>query len=455
MSGEKVLIVDDDKIVSTSLVAFCREEGLAVEAVGTQAEALHRLRYTPPDILITDVRLPDGSGMDLLRKARELRPDVPVILITGYGSIEDAVCAIKLGAQDYIVKPIKDDVLRLALMRARENRRVYRENHRLRRAVHAPRRLEGLIAHDHRMMRICKTILNIADSDARVLIEGESGTGKTLIARLLHKHSARRDGPFVEVNCAAIPPTLLESELFGHVRGAFTSAYADREGKFQAAHGGTILLDEIAVATPSFQTRLLKLVEESCFTRVGDNRPIHVDVRILTATNQSLAAEVAAGRFREDLYHRLNVVRLSIPPLRERILDIPLLANHFAAALAREHGRPVRPISREAMMRLVYHRWPGNVRELRNVIEHGVVMATGDEITTPDLPAWVARIEVPGDLSTRINPLKQALQEPERRVILGALRLTGWNKSLAACKLGVSRSTLYNKIKEYGLLPNS
>ena len=455
MDAGRILLVDDDTAVLAVLTALLHEEGMSIESAASATEALQKLRSQPTDVIVTDMRLPDGNGIDLLRKSREIKPDVPVIVITGYGSIEEAVEAVKLGAHDYIRKPFRNEALRLAVMRALEQRTIYRENSRLRRVPPTRRRLKGLISRDYRMQRICETILNIADSNANVVIEGESGTGKTLIAKLIHEHSPRRGKPFIEVSCAALPEGLLESELFGHVRGAFTSAYADRDGKFQAADGGTILLDEIDSASPSLQMRLLNTVQFSTFQRVGDNESMHVDVRVLAATNRSLADEVRRRRIREDLFHRLNVISLRVPALRERVLDIPLLCSHFAEELAREHGRPLRPLSDEAILRLVRHRWPGNVRELRNVIEHGVIMAAGDCIELSYLPAWVSSIEVPDRDSQNGRSLREAMQEPERRLILGALRQTGWNKRLAAQKLGVSRSTLYNKIKEHNLQPGA
>ena len=453
MDTGRILLVDDDNAVLAVLSAVLREEGMSVEPAASATEALQKLRSQPTDVIVTDVRLPDGNGIDLLRRSREIKPDVPVIVITGYGSIEEAVEAVKLGAHDYIRKPFRNEALRVAVMRALEQRTIYRENRRLRRVFPAQRRLEGLVSRDYRMQKICETILNIADSNANVLIEGESGTGKTLVARLIHEHSPRRAKPFVEVSCAALPEGLLESELFGHVQGAVTTAYSDREGKFQAADGGTVLLDEIDSASAQLQMRLLNTVQFGTFQRVGDNETMRVDVRILAATNRSLINETRQRRFRQDLFHRLNVISLRVPALRERIRDIPLLCNHFAEELASEHNRPVRPPSREAIQRLVRHRWPGNVRELRNVIEHGVIMAAGDCIELNHLPAWVSSIEAPRRDVANGGSLREAMQEPERRLILGALRHTGWNKRLAAQRLGVSRSTLYNKIKEHRLQP--
>ncbi len=453
MDTGKILLVDDDYAVLAVLSAVLREEGMSVEPALSVSEALRKVRSQPADVIVTDVHLPDGSGIDLLKKSREIKPDVPVIIITGYGSIEEAVEAVKLGAHDYIHKPFRNEALRVAVMRALEQRAICRENNRLRDAQPAQQQLDGLISHDYRMQKICETILNIADSNANVLIEGESGTGKTLVAKLIHKNSPRRGGPFVEVSCAALPEGLLESELFGHIRGAFTTAYSDRDGKFQAADGGTILLDEIDSASAQLQMRLLNAVQFGTFQRVGDNETMHVDVRILAATNRSLLEETRKRRFREDLYHRLNVISLRIPALRERIRDIPPLCSHFAEELACEHNRPTRPLSRETIQHLVRHRWPGNVRELRNVIEHGVIMSAGDAIELDHLPTWTRTINVSSSRGPNANSLREAMQRPERHMILGALRQAGWNKRLAAQKLGVSRSTLYNKIKEHHLQP--
>ena len=453
MIGQRVLAVDDDPLVLHSLDECLSAQGLLVETARTAEEALEKFRESGFDIILTDMRLPRMNGLALLKECQYIKPGVPVIMITGYGNIQDAVHSLRQGASDYLTKPIDDGALRLAMLRALESRRIHQENHQLRKRVDSGRsKFNAMISQDYRMQKICDILLQVTDSDVTVLISGGSGTGKTLIARLVHEASPRRSKPFMEVNCAALPDTLWESEPFGHVKGAFTSAVTDRIGKFQAADGGTIFLDEISNASPSLQMKLLRAVQHNEFERVGDTRTIRVDCRFLAATNASLKGEVRAGRFRSDLYHRLNVINVELPPLRERVGDIPLLSRHFLRQLSAHHKKEVVVIDGAVMQRLARYHWPGNVRELRNVIEHGVILCQGNTIGLDHLPAWLAEGSSRHPSGGQVRPLKEALQLPERTCILDALKATGGNKQLAARKLAISRSTLYNKIKELGIV---
>ena len=414
-------------------------------------EATDRMADERFDVVLLQT---DAPGTDIPRRFAEgfrLWRIPPVVAVAKSGSIGDAVRAVRAGARDYLLAQfLNSDAIRDALRRAAADARVGDVGSR--RPAIEP--YKGLITTDYRMLSVCETVAAVADSTATLLIAGESGTGKNLLARILHENSRRRDGPFLNVNCGGLSDSLLESELFGHVRGAFSSAHRDRLGKFEAADGGTVLLDEIANASVALQTRLLHAVESGRFEKVGDTRTIQSDVRLVVATNVSLGERVSQGLFREDLYHRLDALKVALPALRERVGDIPLLGRHFLRVLAEQCDRPVEDISPEAMRRLVNYPWPGNVRELRNVIEHAVVLARGRTILAENLPQRVARHE-PGefDCTKRHEPLslKDALREPERRYILQALRLVGWNKQHAARELHISRSTLYKKIREHGL----
>ena len=357
---------------------------------------------------------------------------------------------------DYLaVEPLRAERLRSALSRALEHRRL---RFRALTSEETPEQADcgDLVTNDYRMRAVCSTVTAVAASKAILLVCGESGTGKTLVARMLHRRSPRCVGPFVELNCGVLSDTLLESELFGHVRGAFTSAYREHRGKFDLADGGTLLLDDIANATPKLQAKLLRVVESGEYMRLGDAQTLRCDVRLVVATNVSLRERVERGAFREDLYHRLNGVQVKLPPLRDRVGDIPQLARHFVNAFAAQHGRRPKGIAPEAMDRLVHYRWPGNVRELRNAIEHGVILAEDGAVTPQTLPTHIAEAgpsRAPGARRSGAQPLKCAMREPERRLILQALRTSSWNKLHAARTLGISRSTLYKKMKEHGLDP--
>jgi DNA-binding NtrC family response regulator len=443
--------VDDDRHVLSSMADWLREQGYKVDTAGTFAEGVAALDRKAFDVVLADIRLGDGDGFDLLAYARRVRPDASVILLTGYGSVEAAVEAIRQGAFDFLTKPLIDQELEVAIERALNQREVIEENRTLRAQLDLRFGMENLVGHDHRMLRIYDMVDSVADTRATVLVTGESGTGKSLVARAIHRRSSRRDRPFVEVACGALPETLLESELFGHVAGAFTGAVGEKLGKFMQADGGTIFLDEVSTASPAMQVKLLRVLQDLEFEQVGGTKTFRVDTRLILATNEDLTRAVAEGRFRQDLFYRINVINIELPPLRERISDIPLLAEHFLRQVCADSGKQVQGFSEEAMTALQRFRWPGNVRELENVIERAVLLGKGSEIGIDDLPAAVmaagpVRMEPVGTQS-----LKQALAAPERQIILEVLEANQWNRHTTAEVLGINRTTLYKKMKRLGL----
>jgi len=452
MSATRLLVVDDDEIIQTSLAELLRLEGYDVDTAGSFREASGRLAAEPFDVVIADVSMPEVDGFELLKMVRNRYPDTAVIMITGYGTIGNAVEAIKRGAYDYLTKPIIDDEIKLVIERALEQQHLMAENRSLRSQLGERYSLDNIIGHDPKMLRTFDLIEAVADTPTTVLITGESGTGKSLVARAIHQHSNRRAAPFVEVACGALPETLLESELFGHVRGAFTGAVRDKAGKFKQADGGTIFLDEISTATPALQVKLLRVLQDFEFEPVGGSKTEHVDVRCLLATNQDLEEEVRRGRFRQDLYYRVNVVTIHLPPLRERIGDIPLLAEHFLDQHCRRTGRKVVGFTDEAMRHLQAYGWPGNVRQLENVIERAVILTKHPTVTPADLPDDVRGDGAPGGNDNgRIRPLKEALERPEREIIERALAAYQGSRQATADALGINRTTLYKKMKRYGI----
>jgi DNA-binding NtrC family response regulator len=442
---QRILIVDDDKIIVESLVEFLKLEGYEAAGVGSFAAAMSAMERQRFNLVITDINMPDSDGFELLRVIRQRHPDVVVVMITGYGTIESAVEAIKMGAYDYLTKPIIDDEIRLVIERALQQQSLIRENQSLREALDLRYGLGNIVGHDYKMLKIFDLIESVADSRTTVLIQGESGTGKSLIARALHHHSERRDRPFVEVSCGALPESLLESELFGHVRGSFTGAVSDKEGKFKAADTGTLFLDEISSATPALQVKLLRVLQERQFEPVGSN-------------NENLAKAVEAGRFRQDLFYRVNVVTLQLPALRERLGDIPLLAGHFLKQYRQELRKDVTGFSDACIQALQRYHWPGNVRELENVVERAVVLSKRRQLDVVDLPDHlVERAAAPAvpDGVYRPMSLKKALEAPERTIIEQALRFNNWNRQVTAQVLEINRTTLYKKMKRYGLETDS
>ncbi len=441
-----ILIVDDEKNTREGLQGSLEDEYevyVAADAAGAQTI----MQADQVDLLLADLRLGADSGMDLLGWALR-QPNPPVcIIMTAYGTVDAAVEAMKRGAYDFVTKPVNIDRLELLIKRALHGSEVEKENVRLREQVDKRFGLESFVGDSQAMAHVLDTIRQVAPSRATVLVTGESGTGKELAAHAIHQLSPRRRGPFVAVHCAALSPQLLESELFGHEKGAFTGAAERRIGRFEQAAGGTLFLDEIGEIDSATQVKILRVLGERVFERVGGNKPIAADVRLVTATNRDLAKMVAEGKFREDLYFRLNVVQLHLPPLRDRREDIPLLALHFLREAARENEKPFRELTSDAMKCLVSCEWPGNVRELRAAVEHGVVMAGGPKITLRDLPAPVREAGAAGH--EHRAPLPLNLGETELSLIRRALGDCKGNRTLAAAKLGISRRTLHRKLREH------
>jgi two-component system response regulator HydG len=448
-----ILVVDDDPGHLTALKTIIKSWGYRVDGVDDGAAAVERVRETPYDLVLMDVRMAHMSGLEALKRIRGYNPAIPVLIMTAYSSVATAVEALKAGAYDYLTKPLDYEVLKLGIERARDHSGLKSENQALKAELRAAFDLQNIVGKSPAMVELIDMVAQVAPSEATVLITGESGTGKELIARALHVNSGRRDKPFVVVNCAALTETLLESELFGHERGAFTGADRRREGRFMQAHQGTVFLDEIGEMSPSMQARLLRVIQEREIQRVGGTEVLEVDVRILAATHRDLAAEVAAGRFREDLFYRLNVVALKVPPLRARRDDIPLLAAHFLARYAARNRKAVRGFAPRAMDLLLRHGWPGNVRELENAVERAVILLAGDYVSAKELPLSITAAPgaaPAGDPPAAVPDGGRTLQDIERDAILATLQLTEGNKSKAAEKLGITRKTLYKKLKTYG-----
>ena len=460
MSNTKpgILLVDDDAIILDSLSEFLQLEGHRVETAGDIDAALDKLQQDLFNVVISDVNLPDSDGFELLRAIRQRHPQIVTILFTGYGTIDSAVDAIKLGAYDYLTKPIIDDELKLTVERALQQQALLAENKSLKDKLQQRRGLSKIIGLDYKMAKIFELVESVADSRVTILLSGQSGTGKSMLARAIHEHSIRRTQPFVEVNCGAIPETLLESELFGHVKGSFTGAVADKAGKFEAADGGTVFLDEISAASPALQVKLLRILQERQFEAVGSNDTQTVDVRVILASNVDLQQEVQAGRLRQDLYYRINVVNIELPPLSERHTDVAMLAQHFLNKYNAEFNKNLTGIDDRALAVLQQHDWPGNVRELENVIARAVVLAKKAIITVDDLPGdFQAAAAEPTAFAAPGQPLslQDALLEPEKRIIEAALRANNWNRQATADALDINRTTLYKKMKRYGLTPEA
>ncbi|MCA9063947.1 MAG: sigma-54-dependent Fis family transcriptional regulator, partial [Planctomycetaceae bacterium] len=430
-----LLVVDDDRYIQNAMADYLRSLGYRTETASTCTEAMERMEEFPFEVVICDVNLPDHDGFNLLQWSRENTPETSVILLTGYGTIESAVEAIRMGAFDYLTKPVIDDELRFSIERALSQRQLVSENKRLKAQLTQRFGLSSIIGKDYKMLRMFELIESVADTRTTVLILGESGTGKTMTARSIHHLSNRADRPFVEVACGALPDTLLESELFGHVAGAFTGATHDKPGKFLQADGGTLFLDEIATASPQLQVKLLRVLQDREFEAVGGNTTHKVDVRLILATNQDLEEAVHAGQFREDLYYRINVITMTQPPLRERIGDIPLLVEHFVQVFNEQTGRNIAGVEEMALQAMQHYHWPGNVRELVNVVERAVVLCRDHRITAADLPEKLfAHHEHRGPIDANLSgaSLKAALTQPERQLIVQALESNGWNRQKTA-----------------------
>ena len=442
----EVLIVDDDEKMRNLLQKVLVRNGYGVSAAGSGESALRRIEEQGYDIVLSDIRMPSMDGMELLGRIREVSPETTVIMMTAFGSVGSAVEAMKQGAYDYISKPFKMDEVLIVLSRVVEEKRLRRELISMRRALAERYAFGNIVGKSKPMQEVYDLIRRVAPTTATVLIRGKSGTGKELVARALHFNGPRKEGPFVPVNCSALPENLLESELFGHVKGAFTGAAADREGLFVEADGGTIFLDEIAEMGPELQSRLLRVLQEREVRPVGGSRQRTVDVRVIAATNQDLETRVKEGRFREDLYYRLNVIPIRLPDLRERLEDIPLLVDHFLKKYAGEVGG-VKRISREVLAALARYSWPGNVRELENVVQRMAVLCAGEEIQLEDLPPELRTARE--ELLPRAVREEVTLSELEKEYILMVLERTGGNQTRTAEILGIDRRTLYRKLQSY------
>ncbi len=445
MSRARILIVDDELIIRESLQAWLERDNHQVQAVASGEEALEIIPKQRFDLVFLDIKLEGMSGLEALKQIKDLDPDISVVMITAYGSISTAVEAMKDGAQDYLLKPFEPDELGVLIERVMEGKAKARENLYLQEEKKERTRFESLIGQSAAMHEVFDFIQKIAPVDTTVLITGETGTGKELAARAIHTHSKRCSGPFVAVNCGALPEHLMESELFGHQKGAFTDAKSTRKGRLELVYGGTLFLDEIGEISSRMQIDLLRVLEEKVFYRVGGTQPIEADFRVIAATNKDLEQAVQEDNFREDLYYRLKVVTLEMPPLRNRKEDIPLLAEHFRKRFVQETNKEVDYISRQALDEMMLYDWPGNVRELENAIERAVVVGQDRYIQPEDLPIFRAQEK---------SASCESLQELEKEHIKATLEKQGWNISKSAKILGIDRSTLYQKIKRYKLSPN-
>ena len=480
----KLLIADDDRWLLESMADWLVSEGYSVQISETVEQALKLLSLESFDLLLCDIRFGDGDsdGLALLKKVRKKFPELPVLMMSGYAGPDAARESISAGAFELLTKPIIDDELHTAITRALQQKEIETENQQLKEALDRRFGLESIVSHDLRMLKIFEMIDNVADSRASILITGENGTGKSMIARAIHKKSSRRKAPFVEVACGALPDTLLESELFGHMAGSFTGATHNKLGKFQLSDKGTIFLDEIGTASQALQVKLLRVLQELQFEPLGGTETISVDTRTILATNENLDSAVAEGRFRQDLFYRVNVIHIELPSLRERPDDIPILAEHFLRSATREFGREVDGFTTNAMNSLLAHRWPGNIRELENVIQRAVLLTKSKSIDCDTLPrslfaaarAAASTYERPSLYSNQLSgpfqappvmstnsegkrqvacsrTLSEALEGPEREIILEVLRANEWNRNVTADSLGINRTTLYKKMKKLGI----
>ena len=457
----RILIVDDDPIVAESLGDYLRCEGYVTAIAGDGSEALNLLESASHDepfaLVVADVNMPRCDGIELLKRIRRQYNSIAVIIITGFGKIESAVESIKLGAVEYLTKPIVDDELKIAVGKALQQHALLAENQTLRSQLSERFGMDNIVGADHRMQKVYDLIEAVAPSRTTVLIEGDSGTGKSMIARAIHTRSDRSAGPFVTFSCGAMPETLLESELFGHVKGAFTGADMDKVGRILAADGGTLFIDAIKSATPALQLKLLRVLQEKQFEPVGSNQTTHVDVRYILATNQPLEEQVEKGEFREDLYYRINVINVGLPSLKERIGDLQILTDHFIEKYCLEMDKTITGYSDEVLAALHHHSWPGNVRELENAVERAVVLSRRPVIELNDLPDTiresVGAAPRPSTMQTDWSsmPLTKAMEETERQILLAALEANDWNRQETARQLDINRTTLYKKIKQYRL----
>jgi two-component system response regulator HydG len=450
---KSVLVVDDDPAHRTMLRTLLTGWGYTIFEADDGSTAIEKAHDQAFDLILMDIRMIRVSGIEALHEIKAFNPSIPVIIMTAYSSVENAVEALKSGAYDYLTKPIDFDELRLAMERAMDHRQLKEENRLLRESLGSHFDRQNIIGRSPAMVKLLETVAQVASSEATVLITGDSGTGKEMIAGAIHYNSPRKEGPFVKINCAAITETLLESELFGHEKGAFTGAYRKKEGRFRLAHGGSVFLDEISEMSLSMQVKLLRVLQEREITRVGGEEIIHVDVRVIAATNKDLLEEIQAGRFREDLFYRLNVVTLNMPALKDRKQDIPLLAQHFLTMFSEKNKKEMKGFTPQAMDRMLKHDWPGNVRELMNAIERGVVLSTSEYLDEKELPFLPKDVISENEAQSEMAiPADLPLEEVEKASILKTLELAGGNKSEASRRLGITRRTLHKKLKKYGVM---
>ncbi|MGD8983412.1 MAG: sigma-54 dependent transcriptional regulator [Desulfobacteraceae bacterium] len=449
-----VLVVDDDPAHRTMLRTLLTGWGYSISEADDGSSAIEKVHEQAFDLILMDIRMITVSGLEALNEIKVFNPAIPVIIMTAYSSVETAVEALKSGAYDYLTKPLDFDELRLAMERAMDHRQLREENRLLRESLGNHFDRQNIIGRSPTMVKLLETVAQVAPSEATVLITGESGTGKEMIAGAIHFNSSRKEGPFVKLNCAAITETLLESELFGHEKGAFTGAHKRKEGRFRQAHGGSIFLDEISEMSLAMQVKLLRVLQEREITRVGGEEVIQVDVRLIAATNKDLLKEIETGRFREDLFYRLNVVTLNMPPLRERREDVPLLAKHFLEMFSEKNRKTIKGFTPQAMDQFLRYDWPGNVRELMNAVERAVVLASSEYLDEKDLPLVLKDKTAEGGIPReQVIPGDLPLEEVEKVSILNTLELAGGNKSEAARRLGITRRTLHKKLKKYGVMP--
>jgi two-component system response regulator HydG len=454
----RLLVVDNDIVHARTMGEALGRLGLDVTVVGSGGEGARRIGQETFDVVVTDLMMNDIGGLEILARAKQASPETEVIVVTGHGTIPSAVLAMQQGAFTYLQKPLDLGHLRAAVEKASEGIRLKRQNLELNRRLDEKFGFEGVVGSSPQLLALIERMKRIAPTDVTVLIQGETGTGKELVAQAIHQNSPRKPKPFVALNCAALSENILESELFGHVKGAFTDASSDRVGKFEYANGGTLFLDEVGDMPMATQIKLLRVLESGEITRVGSNTPVRVNVRILSATNRNLEDAIASGAFRSDLYHRLKVVTVAIPPLRDRSGDIPLLIEHFVKQFAKRHGKQIKGVSLAARVKLGSYPWPGNVRQLRNVVESMVVVDCDETLDVDDLPLELepdvppTALTGPVDMATGLQALVgKPLEEVERIFITETLKLTGGNREQAAALLGIGERTLYRKIKEYQL----
>ncbi len=449
-----ILVVDDEPLIRESLYEILRIDGFRAHMAQSGEEALEILKGQEFDIIVMDMKLPKLSGLEMIEGVKKDYPETEVIMVTGYGSIESAVEAMKKGAFDYITKPINDQEIKMVINKIVEKKEIIKENRELKKQIAKshPSSFCSMIGASDSMQRVYHIIESVATSNATILITGESGTGKGLVARAIHKTDQnRKDEPFIEVSCGALSETLLESELFGHAKGAFTGAIKDKYGRFEVANGGTIFLDEIDAFSPNLQVKLLRVLQDGVFERVGENVTKRADVRIIVATNRDLVDSVEEEKFREDLYYRINVINLHIPPLRDRKEDVPMLINHFIEQYCRVNNKEIKNISDEVKKTFFNYNWPGNIRELENAIEGAVVMSKSEVINKWDVPNFKRFAQTLVLKTTNGKSLKKVMEQPEKETILSVLEECNWNRNKAAAALGINRTTLYNKMKKFDI----